>query len=137
MEKNRLLKSDRWKMFLVRMIVLVGFSAVVMLLWNLLIPAIFGLKVITFWQAAGLFILSRILFSSFWGGGNHHHHRMNGFHGDNLMHEKWMKMSEEERIEFINKKRKFFHGAPFDRRDFFGHEHERTESDEESGNDRK
>jgi len=137
MEKNRLFKSDRWKMFLVRMIVLVGFSAVVMLLWNLLIPEIFGLKVITFWQAAGLFILSRILFSSFWGGGNHHHHRMNDFHGDNPMHEKWMKMSEEERIEFINKKRKFFHGAPFDRRDFFGHEHEREGCDEKSENDRK
>jgi len=137
MEKNRLFKSDRWKMFLVRMIVLVGFSAVVMLLWNLLIPEIFGLKVITFWQAAGLFILSRILFSSFWGGGNHHHHRMNDFHGDNPMHEKWMKMSEEERIEFINKKRKFFHGAPFDRRDFFGQEHEREGCDEKSENDRK
>ena len=123
-------------MFLVRMIVLVGFSAVVMLLWNLLIPEIFGLKVITFWQAAGLFIFSRILFSSFWGGGNHHH-RMNDFHGDNPMHEKWMKMSEEERIEFINKKRKFFHGAPFDRRDFFGHEHEREGCDEKSENDRK
>ena len=137
MEKNRLFKSDRWKMFLVRMIVLVGFSAVVMLLWNLLIPEIFGLKVITFWQAAGLFILSRILFSSFWGGGNHHHHRMNDFHGDNPMHEKWMKMSEEERNEFINKKREFFHGAPFDRRDFFGHEHEREGCDEKSENDRK
>lgn len=137
MEKNRLFKSDRWKMFLVRMIVLVGFSAVVMLLWNLLIPEIFGLKVITFWQAAGLFILSRILFSSFWGSGKHHHHRMNDFHGDNPMHEKWMKMSEEERVEFINKKRKFFHGAPFDRRDFFGHEHEREGCDEKSENDRK
>ncbi len=35
-----------------------------MLLWNLLMPAIFGLGKITFWQSAGLCILCRIL----WGG---------------------------------------------------------------------
>lgn len=126
-------------MITVRLIVVVGFSAVVMLLWNLLIPEIFGLKIINFWQAAGLFILSRIMFSSFWGGGkhHHHHHRMHDFHGHNLMHEKWMKMSEEERNEFINKKREFFQGAPFDRRDFFGHGHERSGCNEKSENDRK
>ena len=137
MKKIKFCKSDKWKMLLIRMIVVVVFSAVVMVLWNLLIPAIFGLKVITFWQAAGLFILSRILFSSFWGGGKHHHYRMHDFHGDNSLHEKWMKMSEEERNEFINKRRKFFQGAPFDRRDFFGPNHEREGCDEKSEKDRK
>jgi hypothetical protein len=33
-----------------------------MLLWNGLIPAIFGLKTITFWDAFGLYILSNLLF---------------------------------------------------------------------------
>jgi predicted benzoate:H+ symporter BenE len=33
-----------------------------MLLWNGLIPAIFGLKTITFWEAFGLYILSGVLF---------------------------------------------------------------------------
>jgi len=126
-----------WKILLVRLIVVLGFSAVVLLLWNLLIPDIFGLNIINFWQAAGLFILSRILFSSLWGGGRHPHHRMHGFHGDNPMHEKWMKMSEEERKDFINKKRKFFQGAPFDRGYFFGHDHERECCNEKSENDRK
>ncbi|MBK7503624.1 MAG: hypothetical protein IPI52_00420 [Bacteroidetes bacterium] len=32
-----------------------------MLLWNWLIPVIFGLKAITYFQALGLFLLSRIL----------------------------------------------------------------------------
>jgi hypothetical protein len=35
---------------------------VVMLLWNWLMPDIFGLKQVTYWQAWGLFILSSLLF---------------------------------------------------------------------------
>ncbi len=38
------------------------FSYIVMLLWNALIPDIFHLGVITFWQAAGLLLLSKIFF---------------------------------------------------------------------------
>lgn len=37
------------------------FGCFVMLLWNFLMPDIFGLKEITFWQGAGLVILSRLL----------------------------------------------------------------------------
>ncbi|MGN6638669.1 MAG: hypothetical protein ACTHJ8_07135 [Mucilaginibacter sp.] len=43
-------------------------SFVVMLLWNALMPAIFHLGVITFWQAAGLLILCKILFGFGKGG---------------------------------------------------------------------
>jgi hypothetical protein len=35
-----------------------------MLLWNALVPEIFGLKQIGFWQAVGLNFLSSILFKS-------------------------------------------------------------------------
>ena len=35
-----------------------------MLLWNWLMPVIFGLKFITFWQAVGLNVLSGIIFKS-------------------------------------------------------------------------
>lgn len=35
-----------------------------MLLWNWLLPVIFGVKVITFWQAFGLVFLTNILFKS-------------------------------------------------------------------------
>jgi len=49
------------------------FGSAVMLLWNSLFPAIFGVTTITFWQAIGLFVLSKILFGGF--GGRHGHHR--------------------------------------------------------------
>jgi hypothetical protein len=40
-------------------------GAIVRLLWNWLLPPVFGLPVITFWQAVGLLALSRILFGGF------------------------------------------------------------------------
>ena len=43
------------------------FSFVVMWLWNWLMPVIFGLHAISFWQALGLLVLSKILFSGFRG----------------------------------------------------------------------
>jgi hypothetical protein len=41
-------------------ILILGFPA--MWLWNWLMPEIFGLKTITFWQAIGLQILAYIIF---------------------------------------------------------------------------
>jgi len=38
---------------------------VIMLLWNWIMPAVFGLGEITFWMALGILLLSRILFGSF------------------------------------------------------------------------
>jgi hypothetical protein len=40
------------------------FGWVVMLLWNWLMPSLFGLPAIGFWKAWGLLILSHILFKS-------------------------------------------------------------------------
>ncbi|MBK6526662.1 MAG: hypothetical protein IPG07_14625 [Crocinitomicaceae bacterium] len=40
----------------------IAMTAVVMLLWNWLMPTLFGLTIITFWQALGILILSKILF---------------------------------------------------------------------------
>jgi hypothetical protein len=42
---------------------------IVMQLWNWLLPSIFGLREITFWQALGVLALCRILFGGF--GGRH------------------------------------------------------------------
>jgi len=44
-------------------------GAIVLQLWNWLLPPILGLPVITFWQALGLLALSRILFGGFGGRG--------------------------------------------------------------------
>lgn len=49
-------------------VLIVGFSLLfalpVMWLWNCLMPEIFGLTTITFWQALGLNVLSGLLFRS-------------------------------------------------------------------------
>jgi hypothetical protein len=41
------------------------FGLVVKVLWNWLMPAIFGLGTITFWQAFGIVLLAKLLFGSF------------------------------------------------------------------------
>lgn len=41
------------------------FGLVVKVLWNWLIPAIFGLGTITFWQAFGIVLLAKLLFGGF------------------------------------------------------------------------
>ena len=43
---------------------------VVMLLWNWLMPELFGLKTLNYWQAWGLLALSTILFKGFGSGGS-------------------------------------------------------------------
>lgn len=51
-----------WVAIAVLLAFLFGFF--VMLLWNWLMPAIFGLPAITYWQAWGLVLLSHLLFKS-------------------------------------------------------------------------
>ena len=82
-------------------------SAIVMWLWNAILPSLLHTSNITFWQSAGLLLLSRILF-----GGFHFRRpdRQAGFGNSwsNMrknMREKWMKMSEEERAKFKNEMR--------------------------------
>jgi hypothetical protein len=69
---------------------------VAMSLWNRLLPGLFGWHVITFWQAVGLLILSKLFFGGFrrgggWGPGMHWRRRMM---------ERWEKMTPEEREKF-------------------------------------
>ena len=45
-----------------------GFTYVVMLLWNALVPELFNGPVVTYWQTMGLLVLSKILFSGIGGG---------------------------------------------------------------------
>jgi len=95
------------------------FGAAVMLLWNWLMPSLFNLTMIDFWQALGIVILCRILFGSF--GGLHHHraHRGHGL-GMRNIREKWQNMTPEQREAFVNRKREhcnrcgFFGKADFE-----------------------
>ena len=67
---------------------------VVLHLWNWLLPALFGWRQITFWQAVGLLALCRILFGGFGG---------RGLHRSNFrrrMGERWERMTPEQREKF-------------------------------------
>ena len=74
-----------------------GFSAVTMLLWNALMPSIFSIATINFWQALGLLVLGRILFGGLGSGAINHLHD----HHHNPVRERWFKMTPEERREFF------------------------------------
>jgi len=56
------------------------FGFIIMWLWNWLMPDIFGLTELTYWQAVGLFMLSKILIgtSGSGGGGKGHKSKKNG-----------------------------------------------------------
>ena len=45
-----------------------GFTLVVMLLWNALVPELFNGPELGYWQTLGLLVLSKILFSGIGGG---------------------------------------------------------------------
>lgn len=59
--------------FIIFLAAVTAFGFIVMGLWNVLLPTILGVKAISFWQALGLLLLSKILFGGFggkrWGGG--------------------------------------------------------------------
>lgn len=77
------------------------FSFFVMRLWNWLIPGVFGWHAITYWQALGLLVLSKILFGGFRGGPHRH------WGWRRRMMERWDQMSPEEREKF----RQSMHGC--------------------------
>lgn len=82
--------------FLVLIAAAVGaFGGAVMLLWNALMPEIFGWHEIGFVQALGLLVLARILFGRFGGrwGGHHNSWRAR-------MIERYAQMTPEEREKF-------------------------------------
>ncbi len=68
---------------------------IVMHLWNWLLPALFGWRQITFWQAVGLLALCRILFGSHGIRGSHRSHMRSRMR--QRMAERWEQMTPEER----------------------------------------
>jgi hypothetical protein len=91
--------KGKWARRIVKIVLIVAaalavFSFVVMRLWNWLMPDIFGLHAITYWQALGLLVLSKILLGGFRGG------RARGMFWRRRMMERWEKMTPEEREKF-------------------------------------
>ncbi|MFZ6847715.1 hypothetical protein [Undibacterium sp. RuRC25W] len=87
----------------VALVVVALVAAVVMWLWNWVMPALFqSVQVIDYWHALGLLVLCRILFGGFRGHG--------GWHGERHW-QKWQKlqdMTPEEREQFFQQRRRPF-----------------------------
>jgi hypothetical protein len=92
MRRNWMLRGLKFALFAPLFIAVLGY--VVMSLWNWLTPALFGWHLITFWQAVGLLLLSRILFGGFRGGPGRH------MYWRRRMKERWERMTPEEREKF-------------------------------------
>jgi len=122
------------------LVMLAVFGVVVMLLWNALMPQLFGFPVLNYWQAAGILLLVRVLFGGLGHGLIRHGGRRDGalFSSQaNKLREKWMNMSEEERKEFIEKEREFMglHGHnPRFRRFFDGDDDEDRKEEKKDKN---
>lgn len=90
--------GGKWFFFIPVIIAAVLFIGgyIIMLLWNSIMPDVFHLGTITYWQAIGIFILAKILFGSFgkkgcgYGRGYRRH----------FWKEKWMNMTDEEKAKF-------------------------------------
>lgn len=93
--RNRFNPSvKRWKkaafmipIFIIGAVLLTGF--IVMMLWNGIMPEVFGLGILSIWQAIGLFILARFLFGRSKGPrswGKRHHYAHCVVHTDRVQH---------------------------------------------------
>jgi hypothetical protein len=95
MKSYTILRILKFPLFAVLfVVVLAGVGFLVMGLWNWLMPALFGLKLITYWQAVGLLIFSKILFGGF---------RRTGWRGRDRLHSmrgRWRQRTPEEREQF-------------------------------------
>ena len=70
------------------------FTWVIMLLWNGILPEVAGVKTISFFQAMGILVLSKILFGFNKGWGGRH------YQWKQRMEEKLQHMTPEEREKF-------------------------------------
>jgi hypothetical protein len=92
MRKHWIVRRLKFVLFAAAAILVFGF--VVMSLWNWLMPSLFGWRLISFWQALGLLLLSRILFGGFRGRSGAH------MYWRRRMMERWEQMTPEEREKF-------------------------------------
>jgi len=81
------------KFIAIALVAFTVFGFVVTHLWNYLMPGLFGLHAITFWQAIGLMLLGRLLFGGFRPG-------RPGFGWRGEMGRRWEGMTPEEREKF-------------------------------------
>lgn len=91
--RHQMMSRHRWIIIPFIILGLTAFSLLTMLLWNALMPVIFHLPQLSFVQAIGILILSKILFGGHFGP----HHRGGPF---GIRH-KIASMTPEEREVFF------------------------------------
>jgi hypothetical protein len=98
METTRNHNWRKKRLFFIPLMIIGGALMVflVMTLWNWLMPTIFGLITLTFWQAGGLLLLSKLLFSGF----NFNKRGKKPPYARNTMKNKFMNMTAEEKEGF-------------------------------------
>lgn len=92
---NQIKRNWKRKKPLIFIFILAGVALliwVMMLLWNAILPEVIGVNEVTYWQAAGIFILSKILFGGFKGGG--HKYKKQQYK------EKFMNLTDEQKETF-------------------------------------
>lgn len=77
-------------------------SGAVMWLWNHVLVEVVTVRPVTFWQAAGLLLLSRLLLGSWPGRGS----RWGSGPGQAAWKARWQQMSDEEKARFKEEWRK-------------------------------
>ena len=93
MKRHFSIKKKLMIFFLV-IIAAIAFGAVIMLLWNAILPEVIGVKSISFLQAVGILLLSKILFGGFHGGCG-------------ARRQKWMEMQQKMNAMTPEEKEKF------------------------------
>jgi hypothetical protein len=96
-------RNKRKFFFIIPVVILFAVTGVVMWLWNGILPDVTGVGEITYWQAMGILVLSKILFGGFGGFRKHR----GGWHKER-MKEKFRNMSPEERENFKQQWRERF-----------------------------
>src|SRR5262245_1210354 len=108
--------NDRWTWIFIAPVAVLGIvlfivigGEVVRLLWNWLLPPLFGWREVTFWQALGLLVLCRVLFGGFGhhGGGSRSDSSVRRRVAERVVDrmadrvaERWERMTPEEREQF-------------------------------------
>jgi len=85
----------------IAVLAIIVLSSAVMLLWNHVLVDVVNVHAISFGQAAGILVLSKILFGGFRGGGWRHR----GGPWNKELRDKWQNMTPEERDRLREKLR--------------------------------
>ena len=102
-------KFIRGPLFLLKLVLILAItSAIVMLLWNVIVPSVFGAPMLNYWQAAGLLLLAKILFGSIGRGFGRRHHGYPDEAWKKKLRAKYEAMSPEEQEKFRTKCRTRF-----------------------------